>query len=106
MLSPFLIKLFIDSITEDSSSLETDCMLGFTVVNVLAYVVIHLILLCMINLVLLSATQDGMETLYHQLCSSNTNHHFRMNKLKTKCIAFENFKRTIITNNKLNLGKN
>lgn len=79
ILSPFLFKLYIDSIITDVSIVEHGCMVGGTRVNVLAYAD---------DIVLTARSVNDLEKLYSKLNSELQCHSLKINQTKTKCMIF------------------
>ena len=95
ILSPFLFKLYIDSIIRDVSIMNDGCTIGITKVNILAYAD---------DIVLLSSTMDEMNNLYQMLTSGIESHKLKINIGKTKCMQFGNNTKVTFDNEKIYLG--
>lgn len=89
ILSPFLFKLYIDSIITEISEMDQGCRLGITRLNVLAYAD---------DIVLIAKSREQLEKLFMKLCIELGNHGLTMNKMKTKCMTCS------IKNNKDNVN--
>ena len=83
ILSPFLFKLYIDSIINTISEKEIGCRLGFTRMNILAYAD---------DIVLISDTYDNLDKLFALLDTAVKELKLLINKGKSKCIVFEKSK--------------
>ena len=80
ILSPFLFKLYIDSIISEISELEIGCRLGFTRINILAYAD---------DIVILGDTKEALEILYYKLSNHLNKLKLIMNTSKSKCMIFD-----------------
>ena len=80
ILSPFLFKLYIDSMIQDISELEVGCKLGLARLNILAYAD---------DIVIIGDTQEALEVLYHRLTNHLKKLKLTMNTSKSKCMIFD-----------------
>ena len=80
ILSPFLFKLYIDSMIREISKLEIGCRLGFTRLNILAYAD---------DIVIIGDTQEALEILYHNLSNHLKKLKLIMNASKSKYMIFD-----------------
>lgn len=94
VLSPFLFKLYINSVLEDVNNMNEGCILGLTRVNILAYAD---------DIVLLANTCSSMDILYSRFCLNMNNLKLRINKDKTKCMVYGK-KMNTIQDNIIKLG--
>lgn len=81
ILSPFLFKLYIDSLVTEISSMEVGCRLGFTRMNILSYAD---------DMVLLADSIENLSLLYSNFVEKVKNLELKINTEKSKCMIFEN----------------
>ena len=80
ILSPFLFKLYIDSVIKEIGNLEMGCRLGFLRINILAYAD---------DIVIIGDTLHTLQKIYCKLVHNLDNLKLILNKNKTKCIIFD-----------------
>ena len=80
ILSPFLFKLYIESLMTNISEVELGCRLGFVRPNVIGYAD---------DIVLLADSAINLENLYDILREQISILKLKMNRSKSKCIVFE-----------------
>lgn len=79
ILSPFLFKLYIDSILQVLSDMNNGCRLGLSNINVLAYAD---------DIALVAHKKEDMDRIYVTFKSELENHDLIINKSKSKCMLF------------------
>ena len=80
ILSPFLFKLYIDSMIHEISNLEIGCKMGFTRLNILAYAD---------DIVIIGDSKEVLEILYDKLSQHLKRLRLIMNVNKSKCMIFD-----------------
>ena len=92
ILSPFLFKLYINSVLDSISNLEEGCTMGLFKFNILAYAD---------DIALVASSVAHMNTLYKRLKCEMKNIGLQINSSKTKCLLFgslskQNCKKSVI----------
>ena len=80
ILSPFLLKLYLNSVISAVSEMEIGCRLGFTRINILAYAD---------DIVLIADTNENLDRLYTTLVDNLERLKLIVNRSKTKCMIFD-----------------
>ena len=83
ILSPFLFKLYIDAILDEICTMNEGCTFGIYKMNILVYVD---------DIVLIKPSVREMDILYRAITAQISYHHLKMNKTKTKCMLFGDYK--------------
>ena len=80
ILSPFLFKLYINSVIESIAEMEIGCRLGYTRLNILAYAD---------DVILVADNKENLEKLYSAFTHLLERLKLIINKSKTKCMIFD-----------------
>jgi hypothetical protein len=86
VISPFLFKVYIDSVLESIDSSPGGCRFGLNSINVIGYAD---------DIVLLARSQSHLNTLYSLLKRKLIPLELRLNPIKTKCLFFGPFRKVI-----------
>ena len=81
ILSPFLFKLYIDTLISEISKMEVGCKFGVVRMNILSYAD---------DMVLLADTKDNLDLLYREFLKHIQNLKLIVNTEKSKSMIFEN----------------